>query len=66
MLYASAIVRIIEGTKQSASFQEAVLNVDQVLGPELMLNEVVNALWRLQCAGPLTADGLQQRLSGAS
>jgi predicted nucleic acid-binding protein len=31
-----------------------------------MLTEVANALWRLQRAGQLAADGLQQRLSRAA
>ena len=66
VLDASAVVRIIEGAEQSASFQEAVLNADLVLAPELMLTEVANALWRLQRAGQLAADGLQQRLSRAT
>jgi predicted nucleic acid-binding protein len=66
VLDASAVVRIIEGSEQSASFQEAVLNADLVLAPELMLTEVANALWRLQRAGQLAADGLQQRLSRAA
>jgi predicted nucleic acid-binding protein len=66
VLDASAVVRIIEGAEQSAHFQEAVLNADLVLAPELMLTEVANALWRLQRAGQLAADGLQQRLSRAA
>ena len=66
VLDASAVVRIIAGSEQSASFQEAVLNADLVLAPELMLTEVANALWRLQRAGQLAADGLQQRLSRAA
>jgi predicted nucleic acid-binding protein len=66
VLDASAVVRIIEGAEQAANFQEAVLNADLVLAPELMLTEVANALWRLQRAGQLAADELQQRLSRAS
>lgn len=66
VLDASAVVRIIEGAEQAANFQEAVLNADLVLAPELMLTEVANALWHLQRAGQLAADGLQQRLSRAS
>jgi predicted nucleic acid-binding protein len=66
VLDASAVIRIIEGAEQSASFEEAVLNADLVLAPELMLTEVANALWRLQRAGQLAADGLQQRLSRAA
>jgi predicted nucleic acid-binding protein len=66
VLDASAVVRIIEGAEQSASFQEAVLNADLVLAPELMLTEVANALWRLQRTGQLAASELQQRLSRAS
>jgi Predicted nucleic acid-binding protein, contains PIN domain len=66
VLDASAVVRIIEGAEQAANFQEAVFNADLVLAPELMLTEVANALWRLQRAGQLAADGLQQRLSLAS
>ena len=50
VLDASAVVRIIEGAEQSALFQEAVLNADLVLAPELMLTEVANTLWRLQRA----------------
>jgi predicted nucleic acid-binding protein len=66
VLDASAVVRIIEGAEQTASFQEAVLNADLVLAPELMLTEVANAFWRLQRAGQLPAEGLQQRLSRAA
>jgi predicted nucleic acid-binding protein len=66
VLDASAVVRIIEGAEQSALFQEAVLNADLVLAPELMLTEVANTLWRLQRAGQLPTDGLQQRLSRAT
>ena len=66
VLDASAVVRIIEGAESSAPFQEAVLNADLVLAPELMLTEVANALWRLQRAGQLEADGLQRRLSRAA
>jgi predicted nucleic acid-binding protein len=66
VLDASAVVRIIEGAEQSALFQEAVLNADLVLAPELMLTEVANTLWRLQRAGQLATDGLQQRLSRAT
>jgi predicted nucleic acid-binding protein len=62
---ASAVVRIIEGSEPAASFQEALLQADLVLAPELMLTEVANALWRLQRAGQLEADGLQRRLSRA-
>ncbi len=65
VLDASAVVRIIEGSEQSASFQEAVLKADLVLAPELMLTEVANALWRLQRSGQLEVDGLQRRLSRA-
>jgi predicted nucleic acid-binding protein len=66
VLDASAVVRIIEGAEQAALFQEAVLNADLVLAPELMLTEVANTLWRLQRAGQLPTDGLQQRLSRAT
>lgn len=66
VLDASAVVRIIEGAEQSALFQSAVLNADLVLAPELMLTEVANTLWRLQRAGQLPTDGLQQRLSRAT
>ena len=66
VLDASAVVRIIEGAEPSAPFQEAVLKADLVFAPELMLTEVANALWRLQRAGQLEADGLQQRLSRAA
>lgn len=62
---ASAVVRIIEGAEPAVSFQEALLQADLVLAPELMLTEVANALWRLQRAGQLEADGLQRRLSRA-
>lgn len=66
VLDASAVVRIMEGAEPAAPFQEAVLKADLVLAPELMLTEVANALWRLQRAGQLGADGLQQRLSRAA
>ena len=62
---ASAVVRIIEGAEPAASFQQALLQADLVLAPELMLTEVANAHWRLQRAGQLEADGLQRRLSRA-
>ena len=41
---ASAVVRIIEGAEPAAPFQEALLQADLVLAPELMLTEVANAL----------------------
>lgn len=66
VLDASAVVRIIEGAEPAAPFHEAVLKADLVLAPELMLTEVANALWRLQRAGQLEADGLQRRLSRAA
>jgi predicted nucleic acid-binding protein len=66
VLDASAVVRIIEGAEQSASFQEALLNADLVLALELMLTEVANALLRLQRAGQLAANELQQHLSRAT
>jgi len=59
-------VRIVEGSDQSALFQEALLNADLMLSPELMLTEVANALWRLQRAGQLPADGLHTLLSRAA
>jgi predicted nucleic acid-binding protein len=65
VLDASAMIRIIEGADSSASFQKAVLNADLVLAPELMLTEVTNALWKLQRAGQLAAEGLQQHLGRA-
>ena len=37
----------------AASFQQAVLDAELVLAPELMLTEVSNALWRLQRAAAL-------------
>jgi predicted nucleic acid-binding protein len=66
VLDASAVVRIIEGSPQAAAFQQAVLDAELVLAPELMLTEVSNALWRLQRAGQLQAEGLQQCLSRAA
>ena len=66
VLDASAVVRIIEGSPQAVAFQQAVVDAELVLAPELMLTEVSNALWRLQRAGQLQADGLQQRLSRAA
>ena len=66
VLDASAVIRIVEGAEVGASFAEAVLSADLVLAPELMLTEVANALWRLQRAGQLAADGLQQRLARAA
>ena len=53
VLDASAVVRIVEGSPQAAAFQQAVLEAELVLAPELMLTEVSNVLWRLQRAGPL-------------
>jgi hypothetical protein len=52
-LDASAVVRIIEGSPQAAAFQQAPLDAELVLAPELMLTEVSNALWRLQRAEAL-------------
>jgi predicted nucleic acid-binding protein len=66
VLDASAVIRIIEGADASASFQEAVLQADLVLAPELMLTEVANALWKLQRAGQLMPEGVQLRLSRAA
>jgi predicted nucleic acid-binding protein len=66
VLDASAVVRIIEGAEPATPFQEAVLEADLVLAPELMLTEVANALWRLQRGGQLEGDGLQRRLSRAA
>ncbi len=65
VLDASAVVRIIEGSPQAAAFQQAVLDAELVLAPELMLTEVSNALWRLQRAGQLQVESLQQCLSRA-
>ena len=62
VLEASAVVRIIEGSSQ-AVFLQAVLEAELVLAPELMLTEDSNALWRLQRAGQLQLEGLQQCLS---
>jgi predicted nucleic acid-binding protein len=45
---------------------EALAAADLVLAPELMLTEVAKTLWRLQRAGQLATDGLQQRLSRAT
>jgi predicted nucleic acid-binding protein len=59
------VVRIIEGSPQAAAFQQAVLDAELVLAPELMLTEVSNALWRLQRAGQLQVESLQQCLSRA-
>ena len=58
LLDASAVVRIIQEAEQSGSFQEAVLNADQVLAPELMVTEMVNVIWRLQWVGQLAADAI--------
>ena len=66
MLDASAVVRIIEGSPQAAAFQQAVLESELVLAPELMLTKTSNALWRLQRAGQLQPEGLQQFLSRAA
>ena len=52
----------IESTLHGKSFLDAEL----VLAPELMLTEVSNTLWRLQKAGQLQAEGLQQCLSRAA
>ena len=66
VLDASAVVRIIEGSHQAAAFRQALLDAELVLAPELMLTEVSNALWRLQRAGQLQAESLQQCLSRAA
>ena len=66
VLDASAVVRIIEGSSQAAAFQQAVLEGELVLAPELMHTEVSNALWRLQRAGQLQLEGLQQCLRRAA
>ena len=58
---ASAVVRIIEVSPQVDLMVQALDAADLVLALELMLTEVANALWRLQRAGQLEADGLQQR-----
>ena len=63
VLDASAVVRIIEDSPQAAASQQAVLEAELVLAPELMLTEVSNALWRLQRAGQLQPEGLQPCLS---
>ena len=65
VLDASAVVRIIEGSPQAAAMGEALAAADLVLAPELMLTEVANALWRLQRAGQLEGEGLQQRFERA-
>jgi len=66
VLDASAVVRIIEGSPQAVAFQQAVLDAELVLAPELMLTEVSNTLWRLHKAGQLRAEGLRQCLSRAA
>ena len=66
VLDASAVVRTIEGSSQAAAFQQAVLEAELVLAPELMLTEVSNALWRLQRVNQLQPEGLQQCLSWAA
>ena len=60
VLDASAVVWIMEGSPEAAAFQQAVLEAELVLAPELMLTEVSNGLWRLQRTGQLQADGLQR------
>ena len=60
------MVRIIEGSPEAAAFQQAVLEAELVLAPELMLTEVSNGLWRLQRTGQLQADGLQLCLGRAA
>ena len=66
VLEASAVIRIMEGAPQAVPLQEALLRANLVVAPELMLTEVANALWRLQRAGQLKADGLQERLTRAA
>ena len=66
VLDASAVVRIIEGSPEALELQEALLAADLVIAPELMLTEVANALWRLQRAGQLEVDRLQELLSRAA
>ena len=48
ILDASALVRIVKGSSQTAALQQAALDAELVLAPELMLTEVSNPLWRLQ------------------
>lgn len=66
VLDASAVVRIIEGSPEALELEEALLAADLVIAPELMLTEVANALWRLQRAGQLEVDRLQDLLSRAA
>lgn len=66
VLDASAVLRIIEGSPQAASFEQALFQASLVIAPGLMLTEVANALWRLQRAGQLPAQGLQALLANAA
>jgi predicted nucleic acid-binding protein len=66
VLDASAVIRIMEGAPQAVPLQEALLQANLVVAPELMLTEVANALWRLQRAGQIEAAGLQERLARAA
>ena len=65
VLDASAVLRIIEGSPQAASFEQALFQASLVIAPELMLTEVANSLWRLQRAGQLPEQGLQALLAKA-
>jgi uncharacterized protein with PIN domain len=40
VLDASAVLRIIEGSPQAASFEQALFQASLVIAPELMLSEV--------------------------
>lgn len=66
VLDASAVLRIIEGSPQAASFEQALFQASLVIAPELMLTEVAYSLWRLQRAGQLPEQGLQALLAKAA
>lgn len=63
---ASAVVRIIEASPPAAAMEQALAAADLVPAPELLLTEVVSALWRLQRAGKLEAATLRHRLDRAA
>jgi predicted nucleic acid-binding protein len=65
VLDASAAVRLILGDPAVAELAESIREVALVLAPELMLSEVVNALWKLQRADQLPQLDPQQLLADA-
>jgi predicted nucleic acid-binding protein len=65
VLDASAAVRLILGDPAVAELAESIREAALVLAHELMLSEVVNALWKLQRADQLPQLDPQQLLADA-